>query len=67
MKYYDQDNRVFEILEEIQRIQSTPYISWFKALGNQIKVDKLHTELDQMGYAGDRPPRVWRHNRLKPN
>jgi hypothetical protein len=61
MHYPEKDNRLNEILQEIETIQSKPHNGWFTALGRQIKVDKLHAELDQMGYRGDRPPRSWSH------
>ena len=68
MHYPETDNRVYEILEEISYIQRLKWNGWFSALGRQIKVDKLHAELDKMSYGGDRPPRSWSHyNAGKPN
>lgn len=61
MKQLDYDNRTTEILEEIQRIQSTRYTNWIGAIARQLKVDRLHGELDKMNYHGDRPPRIWSH------
>ena len=70
MNFPDQDNKVFEIIEEIESIQKLPYNGWFGTLGMKIRLDELHTQLDNMGYAGDRPPRKWsfrRPERNKPN
>lgn len=70
MKYPEKDNRTQEIIEEILHIQTLSYNGWFGGLSRKIKVDQLHSELDKMGYGGDRPPRQWKqfnNGKPKPN
>jgi hypothetical protein len=58
MNYPDTDNRLYEIIEEIQSIHNMPYKDILNAFMRQWKIDKLHAELDKMKYGGDRPPRT---------
>ena len=52
-------NNIEEILEEIRYHQSQSYLNWISAWARKIKVDRLHSRLDQLGYNGQRPPRSW--------
>jgi hypothetical protein len=52
-------NRISEIIKNIEDVQTLPWSSVFGAWGRKIRVDKLHEELDIMGYTGERPPRNW--------
>ena len=54
-----QQERIIEIIDEIKTIQASQYQNSISALGKKIKVDRLHEELDKMGYEGERPPRTW--------
>jgi len=54
-----QKERIIEIIDEIETIQASQYQNSISALGKKIKVDRLHEELDKMGYEGERPPRTW--------
>lgn len=56
----DKDNKTQEIIDEILYIESLPWNGWFSGLGRKIRVEKLHSKLDEMGYGGDRPPRNWK-------
>lgn len=63
----DTDNKTAEIIEEILYIQRQPYMNWISALGRKVRVESLHQQLDDMGYAGDRPPRSWNQFRVGKN
>ena len=54
-----QQERIIDIIDEIETIQASQYQNSISALGKKIKVDRLHEELDKMGYEGERPPRTW--------
>lgn len=56
----DKDNNTQEIIEEILRIQRLPWSNWLGGWARKIRVDELHSKLDEMGYGGDRPPRSWK-------
>jgi hypothetical protein len=47
------------IIEEIKEIQQQPYENSISALGRKIRVEKLHEQLDNLGYTGERPPLKW--------
>ena len=53
--------RITEIIEEIEKIQSQRYSNWIAALGRQTRVNRLQKELDKLDYKGKRPPRNWSH------
>jgi hypothetical protein len=55
----EQEERIIEIIDEIETIQSSQYQNWISALSKKHKVDILHKELDKMNYEGERPPRTW--------
>ena len=55
----EQEERIVEIIDEIETIQASQYQNSISALGKKIKVDRLHEELDKMDYEGERPPRTW--------
>jgi hypothetical protein len=54
-----QEQKIMEIIDEIETIQSSQYQNSISALGKKIRVDRLQEELDKMGYEGERPPRTW--------
>ena len=51
--------QVQKIIDEIREIQQEPYMNSISALGKKIRVEKLHAELDRLGYMGERPPLHW--------
>lgn len=54
-----QEERIIEIIGEIETIQSSQYQNSLSAWSKKLKVDRLHEELDKMNYEGERPPRTW--------
>ncbi len=48
-----------KIIQEIIEIQNQPYVNSISALGKKIRVEKLHKQLDEHGYKGERPPLIW--------
>ena len=56
-------NNIEEILEEIRYHQSQSYLNWISAWARKIKVDRLHSRLDQLGYNGQRPPSTIQNHR----
>ena len=57
--YIERQERIIEIIDEIETIQASQYQNWISALSKKHKVDILHEELDKMDYGGERPPRTW--------
>jgi hypothetical protein len=55
----EQEERIIDIIDEIETIQASQYQNWISALSKKHKVDRLHEELDKMAYEGERPPRTW--------
>jgi len=55
----EQEERIIDIIDEIETIQASQYQNWISALSKKHKVDRLQEELDKMGYEGERPPRTW--------
>jgi hypothetical protein len=55
----ERQERIIEIIDEIETIQASQYQNWISALSKKHKVDILHEELDKMNYGGERPPRTW--------
>jgi hypothetical protein len=53
------EERIIEIIDEIETIQASQYQNSISALGKKIRVDRLQEELDKMNYEGERPPRTW--------
>ena len=54
-----QHDIIQKIIEEIKEIQQEPYMNSISAMGRKTKVEKLHAELDRLGYTGERPPIEW--------
>jgi hypothetical protein len=55
----EQEERIIDIIDEIETIQASQYQNWISALSKKHKVNRLHEELDKMDYNGERPPRTW--------
>jgi hypothetical protein len=56
-----------KIIDEIREIQQEPYMNSISALGKKIRVERLHAELDRLGYTGERPPLQWNQLHNKDN
>jgi hypothetical protein len=54
-----QEEKIEEIIDEIETIQSSQYQNSISAWSKKVRVDNLHDKLDKMGYEGERPPRTW--------
>lgn len=46
-----------QIIHQLTRLQTLPYVNSMSMRGRQIRFDELHAELDKRGYTGPRPSR----------
>jgi hypothetical protein len=54
-----ENDAVQKLIDEIKAIQQLPYLNSISALSRKIMVQKLHAEIDKLGYSGERPPVEW--------
>ena len=52
-------NQINQIIDEIKKIQASPFENSISALGRKIRVEQLHADLDKLDYRGERPPFRW--------
>ena len=52
-------NQINQIIDEIKKIQASPFENSISALGRKIRVEQLHADLDKLDYRGERPPLKW--------
>lgn len=48
---------ICQIIHQLMRLQTLPYVNSMSMRGRQIRFDELHAELDKRGYKGPRPSR----------
>lgn len=46
---------ICQIIHQLMRLQTLPYVNSMSMRGRQIRFDELHAELDKRGYKGPRP------------